>query len=59
MKFKLLSILGVLFTLFLTGCSGTLPTNSYVPQNYVRVSGQTTMGEFKYKFSELSLNGLY
>lgn len=32
----------------LTGCAGTLPTNSYVPQNIVRVEGQSDVGQFKY-----------
>lgn len=49
MKVKFFSILWLAGMLFLTGCAGTLPTNSYIPQNYARVSGQTAMGEFKYK----------
>lgn len=34
--------------LLVAGCAGTLPTNSYVPQNIVRTSGSIDMGTFIY-----------
>ena len=33
----------------LAGCAGTLPTNSYTPQNIIRVDGKTDIGNFTYK----------
>ena len=33
----------------LVGCAGTLPTNSYIPQNIVRVDGRTDVGNFTYR----------
>ena len=40
-------LMGV-FSLWLTGCAGTLPTNSYEPQNFIRTSGEIEVGKFKY-----------
>lgn len=41
--------LSISFMLFLTACAGTLPTNSYVPQNYTKVAGILEIGEFTYQ----------
>lgn len=41
-----------LVTIFMTGCSGTLPVSNYIAQNYVRYQGKTDIGKFTYEPSE-------
>ncbi|SHN68461.1 hypothetical protein [Desulfovibrio litoralis] len=44
------NLLFCLLSIFLlSGCAVTLPTNSYTPQNYVKISGDATVGTFTYK----------
>ncbi len=46
-KAFILSAVSMMF-LLLVGCAGTLPTNSYIPQNIVRTAGTVDMGTFIY-----------
>ena len=46
---KLIFLLGLAAAVaFGGGCAGTLPTNSYTPQNIVRTEGRIDMGDFVY-----------
>ena len=38
-----------LTALLVTGCAGTIPVNSYTPQNFVRIDGEAKVGEFSYQ----------
>lgn len=48
MKRLLLVLAMAMFMAIMTGCAGTLPTNSYTPQNYVRTDGRVDIGNFEY-----------
>ncbi len=39
----------LLSALFLSGCAGTVPTNAYVAQNFVKQNGKIDIGTFTYK----------
>lgn len=49
MRTHKIAFLGALAALLLTGCAGTIPVNSYTPQNFVRFGGETTVGSFSYQ----------
>lgn len=48
---KLLSI--IFMSILLTGCSVTIDSNQYSPQNYVKVDGEIQLGNFSYLPAEL------
>lgn len=49
MKKLLLGITVLVVSFGIVGCAGTLPTNSYTPQNIVRVEGKSDIGNFTYQ----------
>lgn len=52
LMYKVLNtILGLIIVLLVSGCAGTIPV-TYVPQNFVRYSGQTDVGTFSYEPSD-------
>lgn len=54
---KLIMAILAMVCFCLAGCAGTLPTNSYIPQNFIRIEGKTDLGNFSYKpFEEKKVN---
>lgn len=48
---KLLSI--IFISILLVGCSGTVETSQYSPQNYVKIDGKVRLGNFSYLPADL------
>jgi len=49
MRAHKIAFFGALTALLITGCAGTIPVNSYTPQNFVRFGGEAVVGSFSYQ----------